>query len=54
MGRHRSLQNQIRGGLLQELKARGKTPEEYDNAPLRASVALGAPLEKRNTVLNSP
>ena len=37
---------------MQELKARGKTPEEYDNAPLRASVELGVPLEKRDSVMD--
>ena len=34
MGRHYTLQNQIGGGLLQELKARGKTPEEMTPLPL--------------------
>ena len=51
MGRHYSLQNQIRGGLLQELQARGKTPEEYDHDPIRAAVELGVPLEKRDSVM---
>ena len=53
MGRHYTLQNQIGGGLLQELKARSKTPEEYDHDPLKASVELGVPLERRDTVMDT-
>ena len=41
------------GGLLQELKAGGKIPEEYDNDPLRASVELEVPLERRDTVMDT-
>ena len=52
MGRNHALKNQISGGLLQELKARGKTPEEYDHDPLRASVELEVPLERRDTVMD--
>ena len=52
MGRHYSLQNQISGGLLQELKARGKTPEEYNHDPFRASMELEVPLERRGSVMD--
>ena len=52
MGRHYTLQNQIAGGLLETIKARGKTPEDYDHDPIRASVELAVPLERRDTVMN--
>ena len=37
---------------MQELQARGKTPEEYNHDPIRASVELEVPLERRDTVMN--
>ena len=52
MKRHYTLQDQIAGGLLEAIKARGKTPEDYDNDPLRAFMELGVPLERRNTVMD--
>ena len=52
MGRHYTLKNQIKGGFLEELEARGKTPEDYDHDPLRASVEPAVPLERRDTVMD--
>ena len=53
MGRGHALKNRISGGLLQELQSRGKTPEDYDNDPFRASIELKVPLERRDTVMDT-
>ena len=37
---------------MQELKARGKTPEEYEHDPIRAAVELEVPLERRDSVMD--
>ena len=45
------LKNRIAAGLLDEVRARGKSPEDYNHDPLQASRELGIPLKKRYDVM---